>query len=323
MAGSLKSRETGPFSSSYSIGGPSRLVSDRDALDEKFVSSRGTNTQGNPTESQANAGWEIRLSLGQLLVLWSVVAGTMLMVFLFGLYAGREQGVQAALEGSSGEAMRLPVANDAGALKADTSPLASLSDAPSAAPIDTEAHKVSETAPSIAHDEAPATAPKDSEIALAGLNPEKTGTSSAPVKAEVQDSALGNKVEKVAKATVLETKPSSAEIATESAPALSSEKLLTKAEKNEAPKTVRAGSLSPGWYLQVAAARTSKEATGIGRKLRAAGLAAVVESAEVKGAAYYRVVLGPYASKDAAWNMRKAALASNAAKGEPFLKQVK
>ena len=61
----------------------------------------------------------------------------------------------------------------------------------------------------------------------------------------------------------------------------------------------------------------------IGRKLRSAGLAPIIESAEVKGSAYYRVVLGPYASKDAAWGMRKSALASNAARGEPFLKQVK
>lgn len=50
------------------------------------------------------------LTLSQIAVLWSVMAGLLLMSFLFGFYAGREQGLRVAFEQYSGQAARIPVA---------------------------------------------------------------------------------------------------------------------------------------------------------------------------------------------------------------------
>lgn len=52
----------------------------------------------------------MRISFGQVVVLWAVLAGMMVMVFIFGLHAGREQGLSRALEQSEAEAVRLPIA---------------------------------------------------------------------------------------------------------------------------------------------------------------------------------------------------------------------
>ncbi len=54
--------------------------------------------------------WHMRLGLSQLVVLWSVLAGTMVMVFLFGIFAGREQGLKTALDEQKSPSVRVPIA---------------------------------------------------------------------------------------------------------------------------------------------------------------------------------------------------------------------
>lgn len=53
--------------------------------------------------------WHLQLGVGQLVILWSFVAGMMVAVFVFGLYAGREQGFKQALDEQGQLAMRLPI----------------------------------------------------------------------------------------------------------------------------------------------------------------------------------------------------------------------
>ncbi|MCB0325119.1 MAG: hypothetical protein KDD69_16155, partial [Bdellovibrionales bacterium] len=44
-------------------------------------------------EKQPMPRWELRIAIGQVVILWAVLAGMMVMVFLFGFHAGREQGL--------------------------------------------------------------------------------------------------------------------------------------------------------------------------------------------------------------------------------------
>lgn len=62
------------------------------------------------TENEQMARWEMRIGLSHVIVLWAVLAGMMVMVFLFGFHAGREQGLSRALSLSAEETVRLPVA---------------------------------------------------------------------------------------------------------------------------------------------------------------------------------------------------------------------
>ena len=61
-------------------------------------------------ERQTMARWEMRIGLGQVVVLWSVLAGIMICVFVFGYHAGRERGWKKALEeGGGAQTVRLPI----------------------------------------------------------------------------------------------------------------------------------------------------------------------------------------------------------------------
>jgi len=408
MAGSLKSSETKPFNL-RSIRGTDPEAAGNFRVNESAlgdsvigrpadspVSSRSSSGSHarlrEEVESVAEAAdgerWEVRLGLGQLIILWSVIAGTMIMVFLFGLYAGREQGVQSALEGSADAAARLPIAN--AVPPSDVAPPTDVatgaSDESSAEPVagilksleqsppatrpagsdgspetiaandtandtekalqqipDTQQSAAALTHETVEHvtpkaEAAPplgtidiATrksdrAPLDDEIA-ALVGDESSSHQKGTTLADKAKSAE-SKEEKNAKAKAIELPLKTAEVEKpkpQQKPIEPAKVETAKADsgKGESVKTVKAGSQAPGWYLQVAAARTSQEANAVAKKLQVGGLKPTIETAEVNGSTYFRVVLGPYASKNAAAATRKSVEATKAAKGDPFLKQVR
>lgn len=55
--------------------------------------------------------WEVHLKPPQLLVMWSTIAGCLVVCFLFGFYAGRAEGIKSALRdsNSSNTAVRHPI----------------------------------------------------------------------------------------------------------------------------------------------------------------------------------------------------------------------
>lgn len=62
------------------------------------------------TEVVKKTQWVFQMTGSHVVVLWAAICGIMIMVFLFGLYAGRNQGVEYALNNYGQEAVRMPVA---------------------------------------------------------------------------------------------------------------------------------------------------------------------------------------------------------------------
>ena len=97
------------------------------------------------------------------------------------------------------------------------------------------------------------------------------------------------------------------------------EKAASEKVEKEKIKTVEQG--KGRWFVQVAAARTRAEANAMNKKLARAKLKGKIEEAKVGRNTYYRVVVGPYSSKDAATVARGAVKRAKAASGEPFVRQ--
>lgn len=75
------------------------------------VQNAATQRRVRETESDSESTYRgFSLSFSQVAILWSLMAGLLLMSFLFGFYAGREQGLRVAFEQYSGQAVRIPIA---------------------------------------------------------------------------------------------------------------------------------------------------------------------------------------------------------------------
>lgn len=92
-------------------------------------------------------------------------------------------------------------------------------------------------------------------------------------------------------------------------------------EKSAEPKMK--SKLTPGWYIQIAAKTDPKEAAALSKRLAGSKVQSVIETGVVKGVTYYRVVAGPFKSRDGAAPTMKRVKGSGAVSTEPFLKQVK
>ncbi|MFN8389793.1 MAG: SPOR domain-containing protein [Bdellovibrionota bacterium] len=327
MAGSLKSRESQQFSSS---GSAKRSYSRSDQLSRSELGNSFDPSLSAPGSSgDAEGGrWEMQLSLAQSIVLWSVLAGTMVMVFLFGLYAGREQGIAIALEGHSGEAVRLPVANPIAAPdeKPSDSLLAGLTPEAGRAAGSDAVNPANAVKREVEHTTGLAAKSADQQIDFSA------GAKQAAADNLAEDSAAVAPNEEALKgSTSLDrsaspAKPSEKPLAHDAAapdPSTAAKVAQEKNDKQSPVKTVRSSAIPAGWYLQISAARTSKEANAVVKKLQSSGLKPIVETAEINRQTYYRVVLGPYATREATASARKAAISAKAAKGEPFLKLIK
>lgn len=100
--------------------------------------------------------------------------------------------------------------------------------------------------------------------------------------------------------------------------------------KEEKPKEEKktADSLTPkkvstGWYAQIAAPKAIADANALSSNLRKSGFPAVIETAEVRGEKYYRVIVGPETSKTQADVLLKQLKRESYIVGEPFLRMVK
>jgi hypothetical protein len=60
-------------------------------------------------EEKTNRPWSLELTLPQMIIGWSAIGAMMILVFLFGLYAGRNHGMELALEEQATPRLRLPV----------------------------------------------------------------------------------------------------------------------------------------------------------------------------------------------------------------------
>ena len=81
--------------------------------------------------------------------------------------------------------------------------------------------------------------------------------------------------------------------------------------------------LAAGWYAQVAAPRKMADAEALAARLRKNGFPVSIESASVKGEAYYRVIVGPEDNKKQAQVLVEQLKSERSVQGEPFLRSIK
>ena len=227
---------------------------------------------GHRTSKQSSATSSgFRLTGSQVVVLWSIMAGLLVMCFLFGFYAGRQQGLKVAFEQYSGQAARIPIVD----------PVASQ-------------HSVNRLLPDVSEKDLKASdiAEEESQFDFSAEGKvAPTRSQPAPVTVSVADKS-----------------PSA------------NDSVAT------APKSSGSGAVSgvaAGWYVQIAATKTSTEADGVVEKIAKHSYSAHIDSAQVGTRLFYRVLVGPYASRAEAEKQRGIIASRKLTRAAPFLKRVR
>lgn len=94
----------------------------------------------------------------------------------------------------------------------------------------------------------------------------------------------------------------------------------------EAPKPVennRAVVVPKGWFAQVAAPRKRSDADDLAGKLRSSGFKVAIETANVRGEEYYRVLVGPEDNRALAERLVSQLGRERYISGQPFIRLVK
>lgn len=81
--------------------------------------------------------------------------------------------------------------------------------------------------------------------------------------------------------------------------------------------------LRKGWYAQVAAPKKLKDADDTAKRLKSSGFSVAIETAQVRGEEYYRVVVGPEESRAQADRLAEQLKRESYLKGDPFVRAVK
>lgn len=229
------------------------------------------------------------LSVSQVVVLWSIMAGLLIMCFLFGFYAGRQQGLRVAFEQYSGQAARIPIAdpvaseNSLNELLADTS--TTKSDVPVAAVVSEEESKFDFSA--------------EGKVPVATAKP-------VPVEEAMKPSETTE---------ITAVKTSEKVIVKQSAPKKPAAISVTEVKTLSPP--------TPGWYIQIAATKTKEDADRIATKIKSRNYLASHEMAKVGNSTYYRVLVGPYTTRAEAEKNRQKISKKKLTKAAPFLKRVR
>jgi cell division septation protein DedD len=254
------------------------------------------NKRSTVNSDQANA-WGIRLTLSQVIVMWMVVAGTMVAAFLFGLYAGREQGLKQYLTENAREAVRLPILGEKPSIDQIASDYAAIANGASA--IATKSPTNSTAASDAAQMQA---SKEDREVDFAATS-------------RLQD-------EKAVVATAEGAKQGAGFATISASDALKS--IDVKATKS-AEKTTTTNSTSvttaSGWDVQVAILADLAEATKLKDTLTAKNLPARLEDTVIRKSKYYRVLVGPFAAEQEAQSKETEIEALKLVKGRVFLRK--
>lgn len=78
--------------------------------------------------------------------------------------------------------------------------------------------------------------------------------------------------------------------------------------------------VASGLFVQVGAPDSFAKAQSMVSKLKARGLTAAIRDASVNNKQHYRVLVGPFSSRDSAQNAKNQVIKSGVAMGEPFIK---
>ncbi len=90
-----------------------------------------------------------------------------------------------------------------------------------------------------------------------------------------------------------------------------------------AKKFAFVSSLPKGWFVQIAAPKSSEEAEAVAGQLSKSGFPVMIEKAEVRGERYFRVVVGPERSRELSERLSGQIKRDGAVKGDPFIRMVR
>ncbi len=297
--------------------------------------------------------WELRISFVQMISLWLLAGLAMLTVFIFGFHRGRSQGLAAAFEEYAEQSVRLPVVQPVALPSAGTAADGASSNAANSYGAKVENNTSSPG--SRAGKNQVEQANTESGFDFSAL---KAGSASSPgfagkpalelfsgaitagegqqngLKKAVQSRGQTEPQQTVESRTKVAALPANSKINTVSTAAEQNTEAAglppakatgtndgSAAAKKLAPVATK--SIAPGWYVQASADKSAKDAARVTSRLKAAGFAPVLERADIQGKTYFRVLVGPYTSRDVAVKAGKRITTAKLTRGEPFARLVK
>jgi cell division septation protein DedD len=87
--------------------------------------------------------------------------------------------------------------------------------------------------------------------------------------------------------------------------------------------TIEQADLSKGWFVQVAAPASEADATSLSNKLKSSGFQVLIERAKVQERTYYRILVGPEATRITSERLLQQLLREKYIDKAPFIRQVK
>jgi cell division septation protein DedD len=139
-----------------------------------------------------------------------------------------------------------------------------------------------------------------------------TALNGSPIKVNVEQEKLASKNEIKQEASSVQGKPEVLNV--------KPKELVDEKKKG----SISLSAVIPnGWYAQIAAPKQITDAQEVASNLKKSGFAVMIETAQVRGKPYYRVLVGPENSKSQADILLKQLKRESYLKGEPFLRMVK
>lgn len=274
--------------------------------------------------------WELKITFSQMLIFWAVSGVLMILVFLFGFYSGREQGVNSTLAEYGEQSVRLPVAkhifadikngaegqNEGQQMRAASQLLAAETDSKVLQSKDLE-KKIDQKKEEVSFD-------------FSASKPEVVKASSDSLKMGQTTTGIGGGFSGKPALEIFKSDAALSQVANKNTQKESVKSISTDVKTDKQVKTkevdnksVNAALVKTGWYAQVASTLVEKDAKNLVSKLNDKGLLTVLESAKIKNQTYYRVLVGPYGEKKDALSGKDKAVASKLVMGDPFLKYVR
>jgi cell division protein FtsN len=270
---------------------------------------------------------ENKFTLKQLVIFWSVTALMMLAVFVSGYKAGKEEGAREILDKSSRQMVRLPVAMPK-RVKTDNANLDQNDEVGSSTVSQTDVSDPDEIAKqqrkidftkseSLPAKELPPVVDKTLEVKNGIVNVVTPVIPKVKKKEETY--------EEIYPGRRLFPPPGAAKTPEQEVVAPVVEGVVDQSTKPTPPPAPSVESLapSPGWYVQVAAARSKEEAMQVSKKLSGKGIDSKVEEASTRTGTYFRILVGPYGDRGKALGDRTTIKSTAGISGEPFIREVK
>ena len=267
---------------------------------------------------QESCSREFRLSLGSLVFIWLLMLVMLVMVFLFGFHAGKQQGFADAYEKQGEHSVRLPIVR----------PLASAAGkSPSEGLVAQTFVQKSPIEKNAKADLANGGQERGSEDAAIDFTTAQTlAAKTAANPAESAPGAAGSQASSLAGSrlngqTAGAVSPVAAEVQ-----GSTEKKIVGESEDKQAQKTEglipSETTVPPGWYVQVAATEIEEEAEDVLARLKKMRQNAQVERVIVQKKLYFRVLIGPFGNKQSAEKTKDETNKARVYHAESFLRRV-